>query len=175
MRVHDMRDLRGGVGVWIGPAPEREVAVPRAHEFAQLPCVLDAPFRTHVPVPAQDDERLESVLFRAVRIRETVVERVLAREKWNDSRTRDVGAEIRHEVPQIVLFAQADGAIGQEHEGPGACQPAHRMIGVDPCIHAGGGRQLRARWTQFRRNDRIGASQRVEKSTHEPFIILGSN
>ena len=46
-------------------------------------------------------------------------------------------AEVGDEVPQVVFFLRADGAVGQADEGVAPRQGADRVVGVDPRVHAG--------------------------------------
>ena len=115
--------------------------------------MLDAPRRTDVLVAAEDDERFESVLTGAIRIREAVLRRVLAREEGDDVRSRHVAAKVDDEMPEVVLFLHPDGAVGEEHERAVARQPAHGVVRVDPGVHARCRLELGTRRTQLGRDD----------------------
>ena len=71
-----------------------------------------------------------------------------------------IGAEVDHEMPEVVLLTRADRAVGQEHERAGAHEAPHGVMRVDPRVHAGGGVQLRARRTELHRHDRRHAVER---------------
>ena len=61
-------------------------------------------------------------------------------------------------MAQVVFFLGADGAVGQEDEGALPREPPHRVIGVDPRVHALARRELGPRRPQFGREDgRAGA------------------
>ena len=89
-----------------------------------------------VAIAAEDDERAEAFVPGALGVRETELERMLRREERHDAIARHVGPEIDDEVPEVLLFVRADGAVGQEHERPAAHEAAHRMVRVDPRVHA---------------------------------------
>ena len=128
--------------------------------------MLDASRLPDALVAAEDDERLEAVLLRAIRVRQAVVERVLARQERDDLRSRHVAAEIDDEVPEVVFFLRSDGAVGQEDERAVARQAPDRVIRIDPGIHARRRFELGARRPQFRGDDRSARAQVVEKGLH---------
>ena len=105
------------------------------------------------------------MLRRPIGVRETVVERMLRGQKRNDGASRNVRAQIDHEVPEIVFLFRPDGAVGQEHERAFARQPADGVVRVDPGVHAGGGFELRAWRTQLRRNHGQARLQGFEESS----------
>ena len=45
-------------------------------------------------------------------------------------------AEIGDEMAQVVFLLRADGAVGEEHERALPREAAHRVVGVDPRVHA---------------------------------------
>src|SRR5262249_7739774 len=103
--IAEVVDLALDVGVRIRPAAERERVVALAEHLAKLPRVLDrSRRRADRLVAAEDDQRGEAALVRALRVRQTVLERVLRRQERNDSFARHVTAEIRDQMPQVVLF-----------------------------------------------------------------------
>ena len=67
-------------------------------------------------------------------------------------------------MAEVVLFLHADGAVGEEDEGPVARQSAHRVIGVDPGVHARGSLELRPRRPQLGRDDLAVAFQLLNKN-----------
>ncbi len=95
------------------------------------------------------------MLLRALGVREAVIPRMLARQEWNDTGARHVGAEVRHEVPEVVLLLQPHGAVGQEDVGPRTRQAPDGMVRVDPRVHAGGRLELDARRSKFGGDDRL--------------------
>src|SRR6185436_12542153 len=90
--VEEVRHLRRGVAVRVGPAAERDLSVARADHLAQLPRVLDAARRPDVLVAAEDHERLEAVMARAVRVGQAELCRVLAGQEGDHVRARHVAA-----------------------------------------------------------------------------------
>src|SRR5919106_1710299 len=99
----------------VGPPPERQPWLPQPDLVAELPRMLDAARPPERPVAAEDDERREPVLPRLFGIAQTEIERMLRREERDDAIARQIAAEIGHQVPQVVLFLGAHGAVGQEY------------------------------------------------------------
>ena len=79
---------------------------------------------------------------------------------------RHVAAQVVDEMAEVVLFLEPDRAVGEEDERAVARQALDRVIGVDPRVHAGGGRQLRPRRAKLRRDDGRAGPQTVEKIGH---------
>ena len=138
-----------GIGVRVAPAAQRQVGHVFVDRLAQLPRVLDASRRPHRAIAAEHDERAEAFLPGALGVRQAEVHRVLGRQERHDVVARHIGAQIDHQMAQVVFFARADGAVRQEHERPVADEAADRVIGVDPRVHAGGRVEFGARRTQF--------------------------
>jgi hypothetical protein len=130
---------------------------------AELPRVIHAARGPDVPVAAEHDQRFEAFLHRPVCIGRAIFHRVLACQKRDDRVTGDVGPEIADEMAQVVFLFEPDRAVCEEYRCPAPGEAAHRMIRVNPRVHACGGLQLRARRPQFRRNDRRLASETLEK------------
>ena len=128
----------------------------------QLPRMLHASRMPDVLVAAQDDERLEPVLLRAIRVRHAVAHRVLARQERDDLRSRDVTPEVDDQVPEVVLFLRSDGAVRQEDVGTVARQIPYGVVGIDPGIHAGRRFELGSRGPELGGDDRVAGPQRVE-------------
>src|SRR5439155_3971458 len=126
------------------PAAERDRVIALAQERSELPSVLDAPRDADALIAAEHDERLKPVLVRAVGIRQAVLERMFRRQDRHDVLARCVAAEIDDEVPQIVFFALADGAVGEKYERALPRQPPDRVVRVDPRVHALAGLELGA-------------------------------
>ena len=134
----------------IRPSPKRQIRPVLADVLAQLPRMLDAARRADVLVAAKHHERLESMLTGAVGIAQAPLQRMLARQKRHDARPRHVSPEIAHEMAEVVFLLDADGAIGEKDERVVARQVFHRVIGVDPRVHACRRRELGPRRPQFR-------------------------
>ena len=66
-RVEQMADLGVWIRVRVRPSSERQAVLVTSNPFAQLPRVLDAPRWSDMPIAAEDHERLETVLPRAIR------------------------------------------------------------------------------------------------------------
>ena len=66
---------------------------------------------------------------------------------------RNVGPQVRHEMPQVVFFGDADGAVGEKHECSLPRETAHGVIRIDPRIHAFAGLELGSRRPQLGAND----------------------
>src|SRR5262249_18742930 len=98
-------------------------------------------------------------LARAVRVRQAVIDRVLGGQERHDALARDVAAEVRDEMAEIVFLIGADGAVGQKHVRALPGEPAHRVIGIDPRVHALGERELGARRPQLGREDGGGGTK----------------
>jgi D-cysteine desulfhydrase family pyridoxal phosphate-dependent enzyme len=150
--VQQVSDLADRVTVWIRPAPERKIGHALTNLLSQLPGMRDAAWRAKALVTAEHNECAEPVVVGAIRIGEAVINRVLAREKRHDARSRDVGPEIDDQVSEVVLFPRTDRTVGKEDERAAARKASHRVVGVDPGVHAGGRFELRARWPQLRGN-----------------------
>ena len=118
-------------------------------------------------VSSKHDERLEAVMMRAIRISETELERVLARQERDHARPGHISPQVDDEVTKVVFFSRSDGAVGQEHERAVARQAAHRVIRIDPRISARGRFQFRTRRPQLGRDDAPAGSQIVDKGLHE--------
>jgi len=95
------------------------------------------------------ETQLQKELLRALGVRQAIRERVLRRQKRHDALARHVPAEIRDEMPQVVFLRQADRAVGEEDVGALARQPPHRVVRVDPRVHALVGGELRPRRPQL--------------------------
>jgi hypothetical protein len=152
-RRQQVLDLPPGVSVRVCPATQPQARLPRADRLAELPGMRKTPRRSDRFVPAEHDERREPLLDRPVGVGEAILERVLARQERHDACARHVGAEIRDEVPEVVLFPQADRAVGDEDERAAAHEAAHRMVRVDPRIDARRRSELGARRAQLGRDD----------------------
>ena len=87
-RVQQVADLGLRVRVRVGPAAERQPVLVAPNPFAQLPRVLDASRRADVPIAAEDHQRLEAVLPRAIGVGQAVLVGVLARQERDDVRAR---------------------------------------------------------------------------------------
>ena len=90
---------------------------------------------------------------------------MFGREKGHDVIARNGRAEIADQMPEVVFFARANGAVGEEHESAAAYQAVHRMVGVDPRVHARGGVELGARRPQLDGQDRRVTPQRLHQRT----------
>ena len=62
--------------------------------------------------PPSTTSAIEAVMLRAVRIREAVLDRMLAGQERHDVGPRHVAAQVVHEVTEVVFFLRADGAVG---------------------------------------------------------------
>src|SRR4029079_7131089 len=163
---HEMADLSSRFSVRVCPPSERERRNPAPDFLPELPGVFDASSRADALVAAEDDERLKAVIARAIRVREAVVERMLAGQKRHDARAWHVGAEVDDEVSKIVFFSGSNGAVGKKHERAAACQAADCMIGIDPRIAAGGGLEFRPWRPELRGDNARTRSQLIDKSGH---------
>src|SRR5687767_12737026 len=98
--------------------------------------MIDTARRPDGTVAAEYHERRESLLPGPFGIRQAELEGVLGREKRHDAIAGNVGSEIDDQVAEVVLFAGADRAVGQEHVRPAAHEAADPVVRVDPRIHA---------------------------------------
>src|SRR4051812_15348652 len=128
--------------------------------------MLDASSRADALVAPEYNQRLEPVVVRPIRVGKAVVQRVLAGEERDNRGSRHVAAKIDHEVAEIVFLFRSDGAVREEDEGARARQASHRVIGIDPGVHACGGFELRARWPELRRDHRAARTKVLEKGLH---------
>jgi len=81
-----------------------------------------------------------------------------------------VGSQIDDQMPEVVFFSGADGAVGQKDEGVVPNEAANGMVRVDPGVPAGSGIELGPRRPQFNRED--GAlAQSVGKTSGHPRSI----
>jgi len=151
----------------ICPSAKREIGDALPDLLAQLPRMFNAPRRPDPLVAPKHDERFEPMVARPIGIRETVIDRMLARQERHDTGSRDVDAEIDDQMPQVVFFFRPDGAVGEKHKGTGAREAAHGVIRIDPRVAARRRLQLGARWAQLGGNDASTGSQLVEKCRHE--------
>src|SRR5439155_20697596 len=163
LRRGQVIDLALGIRVRVGPAPERQAALMLAEHLPELPGMFDRAGRPDRLVAPEHDQRRESVLVRALRVRETVLDRVLGREKGDDPFARNVSTEVRHEMAEIVFFLRTDRAVGQEHECTLTAQAAYGVVGVDPCVHALARCQFGPRRPQLRCNDGGTGSEGCEE------------
>jgi 1-aminocyclopropane-1-carboxylate deaminase/D-cysteine desulfhydrase-like pyridoxal-dependent ACC family enzyme len=157
--IEQVRHLLDGPGVRVRPAAKGEAWLNLPDALTQLPRVCDASRRPQGLVPAKHHERREPVLRGTIRIRETVVQGMLASQEWDDGRPGHVLAQVDHEMAKIVFLFHSDRAVREEHERTAARQAAHRMVGIDPRVHACRRFELRARRTQLRRDDGCTRSQ----------------
>ena len=74
-----MTDLRQGIRVRVGPATECEIRPMAPDVLATIQVKFDAPLWPEALDSAEYDERLESVLRRAIGIFQTVLEWMLGR------------------------------------------------------------------------------------------------
>jgi hypothetical protein len=119
-------------------------------------------------VSAEHDERREAVLARALGVREAVLQRVLGRQERHDPLARRVDAEVDDEMPQVVLLRGAHRAVGQEDERPAPRQAPHRMVRVDPRIHALRAPQLGLAAAEARRRRRGRRSESMHEVGRHP-------
>ena len=129
--------------------------------------MLHAASRTDALVSSENHERFETVIACPIRIGQTVVERMLAREERHDARARDIGTKIDHEMPKVVFFLQSDGAIGEKHERSRPRETPDRVVGIDPRVAAGGRLELGARRTELRGDDARTRAQLGDECVHE--------
>lgn len=67
---------------------------------------------------------------------------MLRRQEWRDARARDGAAEVVDEMTEVVFLLQSDRAVGEEDVRAAAREVLDRVVGIDPRVHARGGRQL---------------------------------
>ena len=139
------RDARRRAGADLGLRhpradwPSRRATAPsswRRIRLAQLPRVLDASRRPDVLVAAEDHQRLEAVLARAIGVGQAVLRRVLARQERDDVRARARRCRDCDEMAEVVFLPQPDGAVGEEHERAFAASvrgPRDRCRSTRPC------------------------------------------
>jgi hypothetical protein len=149
IRGTEVGRLEPGVRVRIGPAAERQTRHVLLNRLAQLPGVANTSWRSDGPVAAQDDQRSESFVGGPLGVVEAEAHRVLACQERDHVVARHIGAQVVHQVTEVVLFAGADRAVGEKHEGAVPDEPAYRMVGVDPGVAARGRVQFCARRTQL--------------------------
>jgi hypothetical protein len=166
MRLQEMIDLRDDIGVWICPSTKRQVRHSLADLLAQLPRMFDAPCRPDALVPSEHHECFEAMIARAIGVRETVLNRMLARHERDDAGPRHVDAKIDDQVPQVILFLGTDSAVGEKHKRTGTCQAANRVVSVDPGVAARRGFELGAGRPKLCGNNPRIRSQLVEKRVH---------
>ena len=133
-----------------------------ADRLAQLPGMLDTPRLADVLVAAQHHERLEARLLRAIGVGDAISHLVLAGQERHDLRSRHVAPEIDHQVAEVVLFLRSDGTVGEEYERPVSRESAHRVIRVDPRVHAGGSFELGPWRPQLGGDDRRAGQESFE-------------
>ena len=138
-------DLALGIGVRVGPAAEGERVIALAQHLPQLPGVLDRSRRADALVAAEHDQRRKSILVRAIRVRQAVLDRVLRRQEGHDALARHVEAEVGDEVTEVVFFVRADRAVGEEDVRALPREAPNRVVGIDPRVHALGRRELGTR------------------------------
>ena len=107
MLVEQMGDLP--LPMWVGPSAEQQLRL--VLRISSRSCHACATHRggPHALVAAEDDERVEPVLHRAVGVGRAVLEGCLRRE-WHDAAPRHFGSEVAHQVAEVVFLLQADGA-----------------------------------------------------------------
>ena len=124
----------------------------RADLTAQFPCVADTTRPAQASVAAKHDERGKALLPRLLRVAQAEVERVLGRQERNDQLPGHVGTEVRDEMPKIVLLLLPDGAVGEKDGDVLFRQRTHRVVRVNPGVHAFERPELRTRRPEFRRD-----------------------
>ena len=147
----------------VRPTAERKIGHAPPDFVAQLPGMLDASRRPEALVSAQHHQRFESVMMRAIRVGEAVVERMLARQKGHHARTRHITAQVDDEMAEVVFFLRSHRAVGQEHERAAAGQAANRVIRVDPRVPARRRFELRPWRAQLRGDNAPTGSQVVDE------------
>src|SRR5262245_59577116 len=70
-------------------------------------------------------------------------------------------------MPEAILLPGADGTVGEEHERALTREPRHGLIGIDPRVHAFGGRELRAGRPKLGGEHGWSRSEGAEK-VHDP-------
>jgi hypothetical protein len=125
--------------------------------------VLDDAGTADVLVAAEDNERWEPVLHGLVRVGQAELHRVLRGEEGDDARARDRLAEVRNQVPQVVLLLRAHGAIGEHHAHVAARERADGVIEVDPGVDAFARPELRPGGTELGRDHRIERAEVLEE------------
>jgi hypothetical protein len=73
--------------------------------------MLHAPRSSHRAIPTENDECGKAMVARPFGVGQTITERVFARQERHDMVTWHVGAQVRDEVPEVVLLGRADRAI----------------------------------------------------------------
>ena len=108
----------------------------------------------------------QAALLGSLRVRCAVLERVLGRQERHHAIAWNVVAKVRDQMPQVVFFGFTDGAVGEKHVGALAGQPLHRVVGVDPRVHAFCRGQLGARRPKLRCKDR-STGMKSSKEIHQ--------
>ena len=128
--------------------------MPFADVSPQLPRVLDASRPPEVLVTAEYDDGCEVMMRGLVRVPETKIERVLARQERHDVGPRHVRAEIGDKVTQVVFFLRPHCTVGNHDPHVLASQRTNGVVGVDPRVDALRRLQLGARRAEFDCDDR---------------------
>jgi len=115
--------------------------------------MADRARRADLAIAAEHHERGEPEGRGAIGVAEAVLDRMLRRQKRHHPIARHGRTEVGDEMPEVVFFSGADGAVRQADEVVVARHPAHGLIGVDPGVHAGGRAELGPWWTQLRGED----------------------
>ena len=139
--------------MWIRPSPEREPWLAFADETTQVPRVLDASRLADRGVTTKHDERREPLLPCLLGVRETEVERMLAREKRRHQVAWQFASEVRAEMPEVVFLRCPDGAIGEKRRNAMPAESPDLVVAVDPRVHALQRTQLGSRRAKLHGDD----------------------
>ena len=88
-----------------------------------------------------------------IRVPQAEIQRVLARQERHDMGPRNIGTQIRDQVPQVVFFLRPHRTVGDHDAHVLPRERANGVVGVDPRVDAFGRLQLRARRTEFDGDD----------------------
>src|SRR6187401_2404142 len=145
----------------VGPPAERKTGFALTNQPPQIPRVLDASRMADGRVTAENDERRETSLPRLLGVRETKIERVLTGEERRHQVARQLAAKVGAQVPEVVFFRCADGAVREKRRNAMSAQTTDLMVTVDPRIHALHRSELGSRRAKLHGNNGVLAAKRV--------------
>ena len=141
--AEQVTDLRGRIGVRIGPAAEREPRHALADLLAQLPGVLDAPRApTLLSPPSTTSASNPCACARSAYARQYSSGCLHVRNGTTPERGH-IGAEIDDEVAEVVFLLDPTALSVRNTKRALPGEAVHGVIGVDPRVHARAGLRVR--------------------------------
>ena len=159
----EVLDLLSYVAMRVRPTTQGQPRLTLANPLPEHVGVWNTACRTHRGVSTHHRERLEPQGVRTIRIYEAMFDRVLAREKGNESRERHIGADVGRKMPEVLLFPRSDRIIRQENEDALEREIPDGVVEVDPAVHPLGSRKPTPWRPKLHRDERPRTPQTVHQ------------